>query len=162
MLRSVAGDEVGTWGAHGVRVVVEDQFVDVAPEVVAEIRASVDLEPSLEAARTGLPRAVQAIREYPNFWLVWLQDDDIERVVLAPDGGGRRLVAVFTASDARDLYLSTYRQQLGPTVRTAMADGLAIGRQLASMDVDGLVFDCLGPARARAFSRELARRLVGP
>lgn len=82
-------------------------------------------------------------------------------LALAPDGQGRALAAVFTAADNFDAFTEVRQPALeeGQLLSLELT-GVELFRLLAGMRLDGLVFNCSGPAAAVAFAHAFAEVIL--
>jgi hypothetical protein len=120
---------------------------------------AVEIEGALLALRRGNApdgTAVQ-VRGYEHYLLAIARQGDQTKLALAPDSQGRALAAIFTAPDNFDAFVEARQSspEEGQLLSLEMA-GDALFRQLAGMRLDGLVFNCCGPAQAVAFASALA------
>lgn len=152
------------------------------PQLKAMAEAIV-IEETITALRQGTAAegAVVAIREYRSYSIAVTMVDAAPRMLFAPDNQARRLAALFTADDAFEAFVKDTQGvvQLGPNVfetetATARPDGSvvrvnhesiqqvtvpgpALFRTLGSLSLDGIVFNCRGPARPVAFAAALCQ-----
>jgi len=91
---------------------------------------------------------------YPRYLLAVVNLDGSYQLALAPDDKGRRLAAVFTYDDAFEAFLPEGEalHAEGQLLQVELA-GPKLFEQLAQMSLDGLVFNCRGPARPIAFAQ---------
>ena len=83
-----------------------------------------------------------------------------EKMVLAPDAAGRKLAAVCTAPDNLAAFMNGHAAKLGVPVGTMALTSKALFDRLAQMDIDGIVFNPLGPTPAKAVQRAFAEAIL--
>jgi len=88
-----------------------------------------------------------------TFLIVSTQPDVVPlQIALAPDSNGRTLAAIFTAPDALNLYLQAAQKSTNASLSTHSVSGKPLFSSLASMSIDGVVFNCFGPTKPLAVS----------
>lgn len=94
----------------------------------------------------------EVMRRFP-WYMVALEGEgaDVRDLLLAPDVGGRRLAAIFSAQDALDAFVEGLGGRLDARAGQATLTGEELFVSLKAMKLDGLVFNCFGPTRPRAF-----------
>lgn len=100
------------------------------------------------------------IRNFRGYRVVVADRGEGEEVALAPDTRGRRLMAVFTALDAVELYAAKNPHRVGSSWRVLTFSGEKLFSTLKEREHDGIVFNCNGPegtiaAFQRAFATEV-------
>lgn len=88
---------------------------------------------------------------FERYYVVVADYGDGERVVMAPDPKGRTLFAVFTALDAVQAFLRDRGATVGTNPRVLTFSGAKLFGSLAQRELDGIVFNCAGPTRPKAF-----------
>jgi hypothetical protein len=116
----------------------------------------------VEALLAGQSKApLRMLREFPGWWIVLRQlPEGGEELALAPDPGGRRLAAVFTAEDSRDSFVRIAANALGPKPRLQQLSGEKLFEQLAALPLDGIVFNCVGPPPPKAVVLAMAEEVL--
>jgi hypothetical protein len=111
----------------------------------------------VEAVLAGEPRegGFGILRDYDGWQVVGRQNAARFQMAMVPDRQGRRLAAAFTASDAADAFVRTHGL-FGQGVRVVNRRGTDLFAQLDAMDIDGVVFNCVGPTRPVAVARSFA------
>jgi hypothetical protein len=107
----------------------------------------------------------QGLLHFQHYYIVVNENTDGPRIGLAPDAQQRHLAAVFTAELACEKYLEWRQGHLQDetvNVYRLQLTGADLYRELASMDLDGIVFNCMGPLRPRAFSNKLSQFVLQP
>ncbi|HLX64608.1 MAG TPA: hypothetical protein VKX17_25270 [Planctomycetota bacterium] len=110
-------------------------------------------EAALDAAQTD-NTGHEAIREFPGYYFIM---EDEQYIALVPDGRGRKFAALFTSDDALELYLQRYGK---PNMKPVPISGAALFKAIRNMPLDGLVFNCSGPTKAKAFPLAFAHELA--
>ncbi len=116
----------------------------------------------VEALIAGQSKApLRLLREFPCWWIVLKRlPEGGEELALAPDPGGRRLAAVFTAEDSRDSFLKIAASALGPQPRVQQMTGQELFENLAALPLDGIVFNCVGPPPPKAVVLAMAEEVL--
>ncbi len=104
----------------------------------------------LPAADTDLNGLLSTIGNYSDYLLVLIDG----KLATAPDDKDRQLAAVFTTEEERSRYLNElphatkteFKQRLKKT-----SSGRELFTQLATMPLDGIVFNCANPQQPIAF-----------
>jgi hypothetical protein len=94
-------------------------------------------------------------------WLVVLhhdEGDDSYELALAEDKEGRALGAIFSTDEALQAFLSFEAEE--EDGRIMELDGHELFGQIAEMGLDGIVFNCAGPTRPRAFAAAFASLIL--
>jgi hypothetical protein len=100
-------------------------------------------------------------RNFQNYQVVVVKaEDGTETVAMAPDDKGRRLVAVFTATDTVQAFIRARSSRLGGTLRVLHFSGTKLFTTLQQREMDGIVFNCSGPIPARAFQPAFAEKVL--
>jgi len=86
------------------------------------------------------------LKSFPEYYFVM---EDTQFIALAPDTRGRKLAALFTADDALEIFLDEHRDR--GELKPIPIDGEKLFSAVKRMPLDGLVFNCCGPIRPRAF-----------
>jgi hypothetical protein len=97
------------------------------------------------------------IKAFPSYYIGMIHDGDSSYIALAPDDKGRELAALFTTDDAADAYLEQNGQD---DVQLRVMDGATLFDALSSTSLDGMVFNCCGPIRPRAFALPFAATVI--
>lgn len=109
-----------------------------------------------DGADLQVPSPFSRLRAGEFFVLMRRGADESLSMALAPDAsGGRRLVAVFTAQDALQLFVAAGE----PSDHVSMSlSGLEVFQRLidAGDELDGIVFNAAGPTQPVALSKEVA------
>jgi hypothetical protein len=120
---------------------------------------AVEVEQALVALRLGQaqPGMITLVRNYKHYLLAVFDRGDGFALALAPDDKGRELAALFTSRDNFSAFLDgrEARPEEGLLLQLELA-GPELFAQLSQMHLDGLVFNCRGPARAVAFALPFA------
>jgi hypothetical protein len=126
---------------------------------LAAMAHAVDVERALAGPRAGTaaPAGTQLVHDYQHYLLAVVNRGDGYSLALAPDSRARSLAAVFTAQDNFDAFCA---EQV-PTNQEAQImpfelPGEKLFAQLQQMQLDGLVFNCSGPAKPVAFAAAFA------
>ena len=120
---------------------------------------AVEIERTLLALRGGeAPTGAAAqVRDYAHYRLAVISQGGRTALALAPDSQGRALAAIFTAADNFDAFVDERRPSLAEGQLLSLElPGERLFRQLSGMPLDGLVFNCCGPAPAVAFAPAFA------
>ena len=81
-----------------------------------------------------------------NFLIAFIPDDaGSPQIALAPDPQQRQLAAVFTAPDTARTFTEAAGRALGRQLTVQSVRGGELFANLATMPLQGLVFNCLGP-----------------
>lgn len=93
------------------------------------------------------------VRRFASYYVVLQMLPGGERAItLAPDRRGRKLAAVFTAPDTLDAFLNDRRDGgLKFEPAAAALSGEQLFGDLRDMPIDGIIFNCAGPAPPRTF-----------
>lgn len=126
--------------------------------------AALEVEAAIEQLRfnPSPPKGMMwLVKNYPSFLVAVTQVDGQTRLIFAPDGQGRQLAALFTFDDA----FAAYQVEMQPRypdfeLRPLRLPGQDLFSRLAQLDIDGLVFNCSGPAQTIAFTHEFAARIL--
>lgn len=120
---------------------------------------AVEIERTLLALRRGEAAAGAAVqvRDYAHYLLAVVNQGGQTALALAPDSRGRALAAIFTAADNFDAFADERQPtpEEGQLLSLELA-GERLFQQLSGMQLDGLVFNCCGPAPAVAFAPAFA------
>lgn len=123
------------------------------------VAEAVTVEQALVALRTGQaqPGMISLVRDYEHYLLAVLERGDEYALALAPDDKDRELAAIFTAPDNFGAFLDQREpmREEGRLLQLELA-GPTLFAQLSQMHLDGLVFNCAGPARPVAFALPFA------
>lgn len=105
---------------------------------------------------------LRTVANFGAYWIV-LQDG---KLPAAPDSKNRVLAPVFTTAAARDLFLDTLPDDQINQKLVLKLNGQQLFSKLADMQIDGIVFNCVGPQDPLAFVPQLAeqalRHIAGP
>lgn len=127
------------------------------------LAAAVDIERTLLALRRGDAAAGAAaqVRDYAGYLLAVVNRGGQTGLALAPDSKNRTLAAIFTAADNFDAFIETRQSSLSEGQLLSLElTGVELFRLLAGMRLDGLVFNCSGPAAAVAFAHAFAEVIL--
>lgn len=104
----------------------------------------------------------QALRDYAHWRVAYGEgaDDGSRQLMLAPDGEGNRLVAVFSAPDTSAAFCDAVHAQLGFQPELLEVPGEDLFKTLATLPVDGMVFDPAGPIAPCAVKLAFAQRVL--
>jgi hypothetical protein len=126
-----------------------------------EMADAVVVEEALLKLRTSegpTERLLALVREYPGYTIAIQKTDQGTRLGMAPDSKGRTLAAVFTYDDGFDAYYEDgKRLQPGGELLQMSLSGRALFEHLLKLQLDGIVFNCNGPARPIAFALQFAQ-----
>ena len=120
-----------------------------------EFAAAIAIEEDLRALRQGTASdgAVLRVRDYPEYLLAIAGHS----LMLAPDNQHRALAAVFTAKDCFDAFYPEAQSQAGrDLVLQVPIHGATLFKNLAGMNLTGIVFNCSGPPQPVAFAAQFA------
>lgn len=124
------------------------------------VAEAVTVEQALRALRTGQaqPGMVSLVRDYEHYLLAVTDRGDGYALVLAPDDKGRDLAAIFTAPDNFAAFLDqrAARGEEDESLLRLELAGPKLFAHLGRMQLDGLVFNCAGPAQPVAFALPFA------
>ncbi|MEI6231676.1 MAG: hypothetical protein WCT04_01385 [Planctomycetota bacterium] len=112
----------------------------------------VKTEMALETVHSSM-RGYATLRNFDKYWFIM---EDEQFVVLAPDGRGRKLAALFTAEDALDLFMERNPK---PNRRAIPISGEALFKAIRKMPLEGMVFNCCGPTKPRFFPLAFAAEI---
>lgn len=108
------------------------------------------------------PDAAQAVAE-GRFYIAFIDTEHGPQLALAPDPQqNRHFAAIFTAPDAAIHYQQQASKVIGKELKLNVLPGATLFSRLASMPLDGLVFNCLGPPAPVAVSLDFARAFAQP
>ena len=140
------------------RVAVEIDVVNINPfcpeevhygrEQIPQMRAwaqVIKVEQALETMGTRRPDFA-TVKSFSEYYFVMEQS---QYITLAPDGRGRKLAALFTAEDALENFLERNASREG--LKAVPINGEKLFNAIRLMPLEGLVFNCSGPAKPRAF-----------
>jgi hypothetical protein len=99
------------------------------------------------------------LRAYDGWRVVGREVGERFQMFMAPDGRGRKLAAVFTAIDAADAFVSAHRLD-AESVRVVARTGTAVFTDLDALELDGIVFNCVGPTRPIAVAHAFAAAVL--
>ena len=106
---------------------------------------------------------LQAMLDFDAYLLPLIDSESgIRHITLAPDNTNRKLAAVFTAEDALSLYIQNAQGALGKQVLIDSPNGHKLFSYLLELPIDGIVFNCYGPSKPRALSKESLKTLLKP
>ena len=130
-------------------------------EQFAALRAmaeAVEVERALAALRMGQaqPGMIPLVRNYEHYLLAALDRGQGVGLALAPDDKGRQLAAIFTAPDNFATFLDEHNPLRDGQLLQLELAGPTLFAQLGQMQLDGLVFNCRGPAQPVAFALPFA------
>lgn len=112
-------------------------------------------ELALDAAQTENDKSGYAtIRSFNGYYFIM---EDNQYIALVPDGRGRKYAAVFTSDDALDLFLERNGK---PNMKPVSIGGATLFDAIRRMPLDGLVFNCSGPTKPRAFPLTFAEEVL--
>ncbi len=100
------------------------------------------------------------LKDYSYYFLPLVLDEQgRSHIALAPDHQQRSLVAVFTAEDCAQRYMNAVEEKLG-NITMDLIEGTKLFHQLNLLPLDGLVFNCYGPAPMVAINTDTITRLA--
>jgi hypothetical protein len=102
-------------------------------------------------------KGYDTIKAFKGYYFGMVSQGDQKYVALAPDGKGRKLAALFTADDTAQAYQD---EQKNAGLQLLTTDGTTLFRTLAKMPLDGIVFNCSGPIKPRAFTLAFAAEVL--
>ena len=106
---------------------------------------------------------LQALLDFDAYLLPLIDSESgVRHITLAPDINNRKLAAVFTAEDALSLYIQNAQGALGQQVLVDRPNGHKLFSYLLQLPIEGIVFNCYGPANPRALSKESLKTLLKP
>lgn len=121
---------------------------------------AVQLEQALETVDVD-ETPLGLLKNYDAYVLVLRKTgDESAQLVLAPDEQGRSLAAVFTAEDALEAFFESVLAEADFEPIPVRVGGEQLFAQLNALPLDGIVFNCSGPAHPRAFGRRLAEYVL--
>jgi hypothetical protein len=101
------------------------------------------------------------LREFEGYRLPVVQSESGKaHIALAPDAQGRKLAAVFTAEDCLEAFLKDAQGAYGEGLLVDTLDGAKLFEQLKALPLDGVVFNCSGPAKPRAVTLQMVIELA--
>ncbi len=109
------------------------------------------------------PKIFNYLYHYPVFQILLRETERGANLLLAPDGAGRQIAAVFTADDCTAAFIANYMEaNPGATQPLTLAlEGSKLFTKLASIpSLQGIVFNPAGPPKPKAFSMELAKTVA--
>lgn len=124
---------------------------------------AVRVEQALVALRTGeeVPNALSVVLDYPRYLLVVWAAQGRTSLALAPDNRGRQLLAIFTHRDGVEAFLEELDEDDLRALSTLELTGRELFSRVATMTaLDGMVFNCRGPARPVAFALPFAQLVL--
>ena len=108
-----------------------------------------------------LPDPLVALRDHDEYHIVVQRDaPDSASFVLAPDEGGRQLAAIFTCRETAEAFAEVLAPRAEAPLEVLPQPAERLFRELQALGLDGLVFDPLGPAPARALAAGVLEHLV--
>ena len=129
---------------------------EMADAVEVEAALS-DLRASTGTTEELLPLVIN----YQGYRVAIGKQGDSHYIALAPDEKGRKLAAVFTSDEAIDAYTEQAKQRFpGVELKWLGLPGVQLFEQLAKMRIDGIVFNCEGPAKPVAFAAQFAQLIL--
>jgi len=104
---------------------------------------------------------IPLVRDYQGYNIAILKTGEASQLGLAPDDKGRVLLAVFTHDDGFDAY-SAESKRLRPESEVMQMNlpGASLFDQITKIKIDGVVFNCCGPARPVAFAQQFAQVII--
>lgn len=129
--------------------------------LLQEVAAAAGVEALLDEASLS-QEPLRLLLAYGGYRLVVRARGEGQALDLAPDAEGRRLLAVFTAADTATAYLDRARplEAEHGAAHVIQLDGLTLAERVDALDIDGMVFNCMGPVRPRALAKLFARHLL--
>lgn len=105
---------------------------------------------------------MQRLREFDGFMTVCSDrgGDANLSMVLAPDVGGRRLLAAFTAQDSLQNFVVASSGACDVELVSARLSGQELFEQISSGGLDGVVFNPSGPSAPIPLSCEAAQAIL--
>jgi len=104
---------------------------------------------------------IPLVRDYASYVLAVNRVRGGTVLAMAPDARGRQLAAVFTSMEAFDAFYPEGKQGCpdGELLILNMS-GIELFSHLAKMNLEGMVFNCSGPARPIAFAAGIAQVIL--
>ena len=100
------------------------------------------------------------LKDFPYYLLPIVQDEQgRSHIALAPDHQQRSLAAVFTSEDCAQRYIQAVGDKLG-NVTMDLTEGSKLFHHLDLLPLDGLVFNCYGPAPMVAINKDTISQLA--
>ncbi|MCS6845762.1 MAG: hypothetical protein NZ528_15790 [Caldilineales bacterium] len=165
-------------GAWAINALPLDQFdyVEIDPAspwrlsygkqsfpALAAMAQAVQVEQALVALRAGeeVPNAFSLVLDYPHYLVVLWTAEGRTFLALAPDDRDRRLLAIFTHRDAVEAFLEGESEDAKALLSMLELSGRDLFSRVAAMTaLDGMVFNCRGPARPVAFALPFAELVL--
>ena len=133
-------------------------------ERLNEMAKAVQVEEALAKLRFQPETAdemIPVVRDYANYILPVYRVDGGMVLAMAPDSQGRELAAVFTSAEAFDAFEPVWKGEYpNKDLLLFNLSGVELFAQLVKMDLDGIVFNCKGPARPIAFALGIAQVIL--
>lgn len=168
---STSGDLIFRLELEGISEIVIDPFSPTEIvygeqhfERLREMANAVQVEEALARLRFEQETAEETIplvRDYEKYILAVHRGENGLIMVMAPDSQGRDLAAVFTSAEAFDAFYPEGKQGY-PTGDLLLMNltGRELFAQLIRMSLDGVVFNCCGPARPIAFAAGISQLIL--
>ena len=98
---------------------------------------------------------------YPGFCVPIVQSESGKtHITLAPDSKGRKLAAIFTAEDCLSAFMQHVGDSLGDKIIVDESQGAELFHYLCTLPLEGLVFNCYGPATPKALNISILEELL--
>jgi len=168
---STSGDWIFRLELDGISEIVIDPFTPTqivyAEEHFERLHAmarAVQVEEALTNLRFQPETAdamIPLVRDYANYILPVYRADGGMVLAMAPDSQGRDLAAVFTSTEAFDAFAPVWGGGYpDKELLVFNLSGTELCAQLVKMNLDGIVFNCKGPARPIAFAVGIAQVIL--
>jgi hypothetical protein len=102
-------------------------------------------------------RGFETIKTFAGYYFGFETSSGNKFMALAPDNKRRKLAAIFTAEDAAEAFQAGREPR---SVEMVSVGGEKLFKSLKSMPLDGIVFNCCGPATPCAFSIAFADKVL--
>lgn len=100
------------------------------------------------------------LKDFPYYLLPIVNDHQgLSHIALAPDQQQRSLAAIFTAEDCAQRYMQAVGDKLG-NVTMDLIEGTKLFHHLDMLPLNGLVFNCYGPAPMVAINTDTISQLA--
>lgn len=112
------------------------------------------------ASPDRLPNPFAVLRRFDGFNVVVRQSGPHKDLVMAPDGAGRNLAAVFTAEDTVDEFIKEVADDLGGALEIERLSGQKLFEWFAQIPLDGIVFNPLTHLPPIAVAASIGERVL--
>ena len=104
---------------------------------------------------------LEHILQYEGYCVPLIESEaGTKHIALAPDSAGRKLAAIFTAVDGLNEFMQHAGSALGNNIRIDQPKGEVLLPYLLSLPIDGVVFNCHGPATPKALDKEALKTIL--